>query len=120
MTWLLRIALLMVIVAELNSLWIAVTDLDTYLKVFPRATGAIFILSVLASAAAAANAVMLWLGKPWAIRLNVLIGLVSIVLLELAGGPRSNQLIVLVACAVTTGLAAFIALRSGATANPSR
>ena len=105
MKWLLRAALAMVIAAELNSLWVAFTDLDTYLKVFPRATGMLFILTVLTSAAAAVNAVMLWIGKRWAIRVNVLIGVVSIVLIEIAGGEMSNQLIVLAACGVTTALA---------------
>jgi hypothetical protein len=101
---LLHVSLLLVVVAEANSVWIGITDTPRYLAAFPGATGPLFAATIATSAAAGVNALMIWLRQPWAIRANLVIGPLSVALIELARGPRANELIVAVAWALTTFL----------------
>jgi hypothetical protein len=104
MKWAQRVALALVIWAELSSLWVSFTDPGRYAIAFPRAVGMLYTLTQITTAIVAITAVLLWLGKRWAIPLNVAIGMWSVVLIQIAGGPFVNQVIVVVACAITTGL----------------
>jgi hypothetical protein len=99
---LLRVVLLLVIAAEINTVRIALTDPSRYVATFPGATGPMFFATLAISLAAGLNAVLIWFRKRWAIGLNVLIGLLSIAMIELVRGPGSSQLVVLSTCAVTT------------------
>jgi hypothetical protein len=111
MKWALRIALALVIWAELSSLWVSFTDSARYAIAFPRAVGALYTVTQITTAIVAVTAVLLWLGKRWAIPLNVAIGVWSVVLIQIAGGPFVNQVIVVVACAVTTILSWLVIRR---------
>jgi hypothetical protein len=115
----LRAALLLVILAEVNSLWIGLTDIPRYLATFPDATGPLYVATLVTSLAAGANAVMIWLRRTWAIWLNVFIGPWSVVLIELVNGPRSQQAVVLVAWALTTGLALVLFIFRAANSSSS-
>lgn len=99
---LLRVVLLLVIAAEINTVRIALTDPSRYVATFPGATGPMFFATLATSLAAGLNAVLIWFRMRWAIGLNVLIGLLSIAMIELVRGPGSSQLVVLSTCAVTT------------------
>jgi hypothetical protein len=93
-----------VMVSTLQSVWIGVTDNARYLAAFPRATGILYPLTLLTSILAGANCIMILQRKRWAIWLNIGIGAFSIVQLELAGGPRISEAVVVVACTITTVL----------------
>ena len=99
---LLGVVLLLVIAAEINTVRIALTDPSRYVATFPGATGPMFFATLATSLAAALNAVLIWFRQRWAIGFNIVIGLLSIAMIEQVGGPRSSQLVVLSACAVTT------------------
>ena len=101
-TFILYLMLCLVILSTIHSIWIGIADQARYLAVFPGATGALYYLTLLTSFAAATNCVMIWRRKQWAVWLNVLIGIWSIVLIEIVQGPRVNEAIVLIACATTT------------------
>ena len=105
MTIALRAALLLVVWAEASSIWVGLTDRPRYAIAFPAATGALYWVTIATSLAAGLNAIVLWVPRPWAIALNVAIGAWSIILIEIVGGPRVNQAIAGIACAVTTTLA---------------
>ena len=47
---------------------------------------------------------MIWLRRRWAVWLNLFLGLWSIALVAVVDGLRVTQLVILVACAVTTFL----------------
>jgi hypothetical protein len=80
--------------------------------------GALHTVTQLTTAIVAITAVLLRLGKRWAIAVNVVIGVWSVVLIQIAGGPFVNQEIVVFACAVTTALSLAVARRrSGLTAS---
>jgi len=59
----------------------------------------------LMSLAAAANSIAIALRRRWAILLNPVIGVLSIAVIEFVRGPRVNELIVLVACTLSTVIA---------------
>jgi hypothetical protein len=105
MTLALRLALALVIWAELSSLWVSVTDPARYAIAFPKALGAWYPITQLTTLLVAVTAVLLWLGQRWAIALNVALGVWSVVLIGITEGPLVNQLIVMTACTVTTALA---------------
>jgi hypothetical protein len=98
----LRLMLLLVVVSEINSIWVGVADKPRYVAVFPGAAGALYYVTLFTSLAAAMNCLMIWRRKRWAVWLNILIGLWSISLIEIVGGPRNNEWLVLIACATTT------------------
>ena len=91
----LRTLLVMVMLAELNSILRANLDPAMYQSVFPGATGFLFYLTELTSFAALVNCVMIWLWRRWAVWANVLIGAWSVALVRIVGGPGVNQLIIL-------------------------
>ena len=93
----LRILLLMVIVAEVNSILQANINPAKYVLVFPGASGFLFYFSQFTSFAALVNCVMIWLWKKWAIWTNVVIGVWSITLVQILEGPPVNQMIILIA-----------------------
>jgi hypothetical protein len=112
MKWAQRVALAVVIWAELSSLWVGFTDRERFTIAFPKAVGALYVTTQLTTAVVAVTAVMLWLGRRWAIPLNVAIGIWSVVLIQIAAGPIVNQLIVVIACTVTTSLSLAVARRA--------
>jgi hypothetical protein len=114
MKWALRVALAVVIWAELSSLWVGFTDRARFAIAFPRAEGALFAAAQITTALVAVTAVLLWLNRRWAIPLNVALGVWSVVLIQVAQGPVVNQLIVITACAVTTALAVHVRRREEA------
>lgn len=94
--------LLLVVLSSIQTIWFGMTNRSAYTAVFPGATGALYYICLLTSLAAGLNCVFIWLRRRWAIWLNVLIGIWSIILIEIVGGPRFNELVVLIACATTT------------------
>ena len=57
---LLRVVLLLVIAAEINTVRIALTDPSRYVATFPGATGPMFFATLATSLAAGLNAVLIW------------------------------------------------------------
>jgi hypothetical protein len=100
----LRVVLVMVFVAEANTVWTYIADRETYRAAFPAATTQMLTLTVWTSAAVGVTAVLIWLHKRWAVWLNLVLGLWSLALVELVDGSRMTQLVILVAWAVTTFL----------------
>src|ERR1700730_16156685 len=100
----LYVTLLLVVLSEVNTLWIGVTNPARFRYTFPGATGALFVVALSTSLAAGLNAVMIWLRKRWAVWLNIVIGLWAMGLIEILQGPRVNELVILVACALSTAL----------------
>lgn len=98
----LHLMLALVVLSSLQSIWIGLSDRAAYLNVFPGAAGALYYVCLLASLAAGVNCLFIWLRKRWALWLNAIIGAGSIALVEVVGGPRMNELVILVACATTT------------------
>jgi hypothetical protein len=92
----------------MQSIWIGVTDTPRYHSVFPGARGLLFWLTLMLSALAGLNAMFIALRQRWAVWINPVIGVSSIVLLAVAGSPRSNQVVVAVACTVSTLLAWYL------------
>ena len=105
LTGLLYLVLFTVAVSCLRSVWLGITDRPRYEAVFPGAQGALYWATQGLSLAAALNAIAIGLRRRWAILANPLIGLLSIVAMEAARGPRANEVIVLVACALSTAIA---------------
>jgi hypothetical protein len=108
LNWVLHVMLGLVVLSAINSTWIGIADKPRYLTAFPGAEGALYPLSLLTSFISAANCIMIWQRRRWALWTNMLIGIWSISLIEIVGGPRSNELVVLIACATTTGLPFWI------------
>jgi hypothetical protein len=100
----LYLVLTAVILSEARTVWVALNDRTRFEAVFPGAVGAMFDVAVVTSVCAGANAVALWLRQKWAVWANLVIGLWSIALVALLGGPRSSQIII--ACA-TLGVLIF-------------
>jgi hypothetical protein len=94
--------LALVVLSSIQSIWIGLADKAAYLKVFPGAAGLLYYVCLLTSLVAGVNCVFIWIRKRWALWLNVIIGTWSIALVEIVGGPRMNELVILVACATTT------------------
>ena len=104
LNFVLHLMLLLVVLSELNSIWIGIAHRPRYSAVFPGAKGALYYVSLLTSFAAGTNCIMIWRRKRWAVWLNILIGLWSIGLIEVVHGPRNNEWVVLMACSTTTVL----------------
>jgi nitrate reductase NapE component len=100
----LYLILAVVILSEARTVWVALTVRTRFEAVFPGAIGVMFYVAVITSVCAGANVVAVWLRQKWAVWANVVIGLWSIVLVALLGGPRSSQIII--ACA-TLGVLIF-------------
>jgi hypothetical protein len=83
----LYIVLAAVILSEIRTVWIGLTDPGRFANVFPGATGPMYYLAVTTSACAGLNAIAVWLRQRWAIWMNVFIGVWSIVLVHIMGGP---------------------------------
>jgi hypothetical protein len=98
----LYVTLLAVVVSTAQSIWVGITDPARYQQAFPLAQGALYGLSQFTSGAAGLNAVLIAFRTRWAIWLNPVIGLSSIVLLASVGSPRTNQIVVAIACMVST------------------
>jgi hypothetical protein len=90
----LYLVLTAVILSEAQTVWVALGNRARFEAVFPGAVGAMFYVAVVTSLCAGANAVAVWLRQKWAVWANVVIGLWSIVLVALLGGPRSSQIII--------------------------
>jgi len=105
------LVLLSVVVSCLNSVWIGLTDLDRYQSVFPNAQGAILWATMLLSFLAATNAILIGFQNKWAILANPLIGLISIILIELVDGPRRNEIVIFVACTLSTAIPWYLWVR---------
>lgn len=93
-----------VILSEARTVWVAPSDRARFEAVFPGAVGAMFYVAVVTSVCAGVNAIAVWLRQKWAVWANLVIGLCSIGLVALLGGPRSSQSIIL--CA-TLGILIF-------------
>ncbi len=105
----LKILLLMVIGAELNSILQANINTEKYVQVFPGARGFLFYLSQITSLAALLNCILIWMRYKWAVWSMMLIGGWSIILLYILGGPLQNQIIIL---AATLGIVILSSLAS--------
>src|SRR5437667_4287113 len=95
----LYVVLAAVILSEIRIVWVALTDRARFNSVFRGAVGAIYYVTVVTSACAGANAVAVWLRQNWAIWANVIIGVWSIILVEIAAGPRASQIVIFCATA---------------------
>lgn len=100
-----------VVVSCLRTVWVGVTDVARYRRAFPGAQGALFWFTMLASILAAANAMLIGIRIKGAILANPLIGLVSVILLEMVDGPRSSQVTILVASTLTTAIPWYLWVR---------
>jgi hypothetical protein len=100
------------VLSAAQTVWVALADRPRYEMIFPGARGAWFWATATMSALAGLNAIFIGLRQRWAVWLNPLIGVASIGLLQLVGGPRMNQLIVFVACALSTFLPWYLARES--------
>jgi hypothetical protein len=60
------------------------------------------------SVAAALNAILIGLCKRGAVLINPAIGVASIVVIEIVGGPRVSGAVVLVACVLSTAIAWYL------------
>ena len=114
LNFILHLMLLMVVLSEINSIWVGIAHKAQYQAVFPGAAGALYYLAQATSFAAGGNCILIWRRKRWAVWLNILIGVWSITLIEILHGPRINELIVLAASTVTTVLP-LVVWRSGKT-----
>jgi hypothetical protein len=94
--------LLLVVLSSIQSVWIGLTQSARYLAAFPGAHGALYYVTLVTSAIAGVNCILIALRQRWAIWTNVAIGAWSIALLEIVQGARINQIVVLIACATTT------------------
>jgi hypothetical protein len=100
----LYLVLAALILSGAQTVWIALSDRVHFEAVFPGAVGAMFYVAAITSVCAGANAVAVWLRQKWAVWANLVIGLWSIFLVSLLGGPRWSQFII--ACA-TLGVLIF-------------
>ena len=92
-----------VVASEINTLRVAFTDPARFALAFPGARDDIhFYAAVVTSAAAGLNCILIAFRQRWALLTNAVIGVWSIVLLRLLGGPVANQIVIAVACATTT------------------
>jgi len=105
LTAILYLVLASVVLSTSHSVWVGIAEKGRYQNVFPGAQGVLYWITLLASLLAGVNCVFIGLRKRWAILLNPLIGLLSIALIEIVAGPRANEVIILVACAASTGIA---------------
>jgi len=112
--------LLSVVASSAHSLWIGLAEKARYQDVFPHAKGVLYWITLSASFAAGLNCIFIALRKRWALWLNPLIGLGSIVLLDAVGGPRSNEAVVLVACTLSTALPWYLWMRGPSAATAIR
>jgi len=101
----LYLLLFSVVVSCVLSVWVGVMERPRYQTVFPGARGAMYWATLLVSLAAAANSIAIALRQRWAILQNPVIGVLSITLIEVVRGPRINEVIVLVACTLSTVIA---------------
>jgi hypothetical protein len=86
-----------VILSEIRTVGIAITARDRFTQVFPGAVGFMYYVTVGTSASAGLNAIAVWVGQKWAVWANVIIGVWSILLVGLLGGPRTSQVVILCA-----------------------
>lgn len=107
----LYLLLLSVVVSCLRSVWIGVFDPGRYRAAFPGAAGNLYAASLIASLAAAVTAVFIALRHRIAVLANPFVGLASILLLEFCNAPRNNQIVVLLATALTTALPWYLWFR---------
>jgi hypothetical protein len=102
-TLLLYLALAAVVASEINTLRIAFTDPERFARSFPAAgDGIYFYVTVATSAAAGLNSILIAFRHRWALLTNAAIGVWSIVLVRMLGGPTANQIVIACACAATT------------------
>jgi len=87
----------MVILSELNSILQANLSPDRYLMSFPSMTEPVFYLAQLTHIAVLASCVMIWLWKKWAVWTNVVIGVWSIILVQIVDGALVIQVIIFAA-----------------------
>jgi hypothetical protein len=104
-TLLLYLVLLSVVVSCFHSVWVGFTARERYQAVFPGAQGPMYWATQSLSFAAGVNSILIALRKRWAILVNPAIGVLSILAMEIVQGPRVNEVVVLVACTLSTGIA---------------
>lgn len=115
----LHLMLLLVVLSSIQSVWIGLTQSARYLAAFPGALGSLYDVTLLTSAIAGANCILIALRRRWAVWANIAIGAWSIALIEIVHGARINQLVVLIAC-VTTTILPLILWRPAAHAGMTR
>ena len=97
-----------VALSSLQTLWVAAMDQPRYQATFPGARGWLYWTTLLLSSLAGANAIGIGLRFRWAVWVNPLIGSSSIVLLRVVGSPPMNQVVVLIACLLSTLLPCYL------------
>jgi len=95
----LYVVLAAVILSEIRTVWVALTDRVRFTLVFPGAVGVMYYVAVVTSVCAGVNAVAVWLKHRWAIWANVVIGVWSIILVGITVGPLGSQIIIFFATA---------------------
>src|SRR5439155_14026805 len=88
-----------VILSEIRIVWVALTDRARFNSVFRGAVGAIYYVTVVTSACAGPRPSPYGSGKIGPFGANVIIGVWSIILVEIAGGPRASQIVIFCATA---------------------
>jgi hypothetical protein len=104
LTSILYLTLAAVVYSCAASVWIALAEPARYAAAFPGAQGFLYDLTIALSGAATLNALAIGLRWRWAIWTNFAIGIGSIVLFEIARGPRVTEAIIAASCVITTGL----------------
>ena len=104
-TLLLYLLLLSVVVSCFHSIWVGLIARERYQAVFPGAQGTMYWVTQSLSLAAGVNSILIALHKRWAILMNPAIGVLSILAIEIVRGPRVNEVVVLVACTLSTAMA---------------
>jgi len=104
-TILLHLVLLSVVVSCFHSIWVGLMAPERYHAVFPGAQGAMYWVTQSLSLAAGVNSILIALQKRWALLINPAIGVLSILVIEVVRGPRVNEVVVLVACTLSTAIA---------------
>jgi hypothetical protein len=104
-TVLLYLVLLAVVMSCFHSIWVGLMARQRYQAVFPGAQGTMYWVTQSLSLAAGVNSILIALRKRWAILINPAIGVLSILAIEIIRGPRINEVVVLVACTLSTVIA---------------
>ena len=105
LTVLLYLVLLSVVMSCFHSIWVGLVARQRYQAVFPGAQDTMYWVTQSLSLAAGVNSILIALQKRWAILMNPVIGVLSILAIEIVQGPRVNEMVVLVACTLSTAIA---------------
>ena len=108
LTGFLYLVLLAVALSAVQTVWVGLADKERYRLVFPAAQGLLYWATLICSCMAGVNAVFIGLRKRWAAWFNPVIGVSSVVLLQIVGSPWINQVVVLLACGTSTVLPHYL------------